>query len=91
LLDRIDLHVAVTPVASVNFRQNRNMTKSEVIRERVIKARDKQAERYKNNPGRYSNDVDEQQNAERDWCDNPGRRQLAESGQRKIKSICKSL
>src|SRR5690349_20187574 len=56
LLDRIDLHVEVTPVA---FSELSNMkTKGEPsssIRERVIKARDIQTERYKGIAGMYAN------------------------------------
>ncbi len=55
LLDRIDLHVEVTPVS---FTELSNISKGEasaLIRERVIKARDIQAERYKETPGTYAN------------------------------------
>jgi len=55
LLDRIDLHVEVTPVS---FSELSNHTKGEPstnIRERVIKAREIQAERYKQSPGVYGN------------------------------------
>lgn len=55
LLDRIDLHVEVTPVPFSelsNFRKEHN---SESIRDKVIKAREVQAERYKNYPGIYAN------------------------------------
>lgn len=56
LLDRIDLHVEVTPVP---FSELSNFqTKGEPsanVRERVIKAREIQAERYKNSPGVYAN------------------------------------
>ncbi|MCW3080362.1 YifB family Mg chelatase-like AAA ATPase [Segetibacter sp.] len=55
LLDRIDLHVEVTPVS---FTELSNITKGEAsasIRERVIKAREIQAERYKETPGTYAN------------------------------------
>lgn len=55
LLDRIDLHVEVTPVS---FTELSNITKGESsseIRERVIKAREIQTERYKNTPGTYAN------------------------------------
>ncbi|HWH63708.1 MAG TPA: YifB family Mg chelatase-like AAA ATPase, partial [Ginsengibacter sp.] len=55
LLDRIDLHVEVTPVAFNELSSKHEFEKSEVIRERVIKAREKQAERYKDNPGVYCN------------------------------------
>ena len=55
LLDRIDLHVEVTPVS---FSELSNHTKGEAssnIRDRVIKAREIQAERYKETPGVYGN------------------------------------
>ena len=55
LLDRIDLHVEVTPVS---FSELSNQTKGESsdhIRERVIKAREIQTERYKETPGTYAN------------------------------------
>ena len=56
LLDRIDLHVEVTPVA---FNELSNHTikgeGSESIRNRVITAREIQTERYKNENGIYAN------------------------------------
>ena len=55
LLDRIDLHVEVTPVAFSELSSTHNFEKSESIRARVIKATERQAERFKNNPGVYSN------------------------------------
>ncbi|MBI1781598.1 MAG: YifB family Mg chelatase-like AAA ATPase [Sphingobacteriales bacterium] len=55
LLDRIDLHVEVTPVPFSELSKQQTSEKSESIRERVIKARDIQAERYKDSPGVYSN------------------------------------
>ncbi|WP_462219599.1 YifB family Mg chelatase-like AAA ATPase [Ferruginibacter sp.] len=55
LLDRIDLHVEVTPVAFSELSSNHQYEKSKSIRERVIKARDIQHERYKNNEGVYAN------------------------------------
>lgn len=55
LLDRIDLHVEVTPVAFNELSANRSQEQSVDIRERVIAAREKQAERYKNNTGIYCN------------------------------------
>ena len=55
LLDRIDLHVEVTPVAFSELSSNDRSEKSERIRERVIKAMDRQSERYKDNPGVYCN------------------------------------
>jgi len=55
LLDRIDLHVEVTPVAFSELSSIKPSEHSKDIRERVIKAREMQAERYKNNPGIYCN------------------------------------
>jgi magnesium chelatase family protein len=55
LLDRIDLHVEVTPVAFNELSSAKNSHNSTIIREKVIKARELQAERYKNNPGIYCN------------------------------------
>jgi magnesium chelatase family protein len=55
LLDRIDLHVEVTPVAFSELSSTQQYEKSISIRQRVIKARDIQHERYKNNEGVYAN------------------------------------
>ena len=55
LLDRIDLHVEVTPVAFSELSSSREFEKSETIRARVIKAREIQEERYKDNEGVYAN------------------------------------
>lgn len=46
LLDRIDLHVEVTPVSFDEMTQNRKAESSETIRERVIAARKIQQERF---------------------------------------------
>lgn len=55
LLDRIDLHVEVTPVNFNELSSDRLAEKSENIRERVIKARDVQIERFGNRPDLHSN------------------------------------
>ena len=55
LLDRIDLHVEVTPVSFSELSNIKKGESSSVIRERVMKARDIQTERYKETPGTYSN------------------------------------
>ena len=55
LLDRIDLHVEVTPVSFNELSAQRKQESSEAIRERVLKARELQAERYKENSGIYAN------------------------------------
>jgi magnesium chelatase family protein len=55
LLDRIDLHVEVTPVAFKELSGSGKTENSSLIRERVIRAREIQAERFKDNEGMYSN------------------------------------
>ncbi len=55
LLDRIDLHVEVTPVAFSELNSTQEFEKSEPIRNRVIKAREIQEERYKDNAGVHAN------------------------------------
>lgn len=55
LLDRIDLHVEVTPVAFSELSSQENGEDSSSIRTRVIRAREIQAERYKDNQGIYNN------------------------------------
>ena len=55
LLDRIDIHVEVTPVPINELTEERTGEKSETVRERVVKARDIQTERFKDSPGVHSN------------------------------------
>lgn len=55
LLDRIDLHVEVTPVPFSELSSIKDSEKSEAIRTRVIKAREIQLERYKEQEGIYCN------------------------------------
>ncbi len=55
LLDRIDLHVEVTPVAFSELSATKQQENSAGIRERVIRARDMQEKRYEDNPGIYCN------------------------------------
>lgn len=55
LLDRIDLHVEVTPVNFDQLSSTRKTETSEEIRERVIKARLIQTERFKDYPAIHSN------------------------------------
>jgi len=55
LLDRIDLHVEVTPVAFSELSTLKAQEDSTSIRERVMKARDMQAERYQEQNGIYCN------------------------------------
>jgi len=55
LLDRIDLHVEVTPVAFSQLTSTQQSEKSTDIRQRVIKAREIQRERFLQYPGIYAN------------------------------------
>ncbi|MFM7487891.1 MAG: YifB family Mg chelatase-like AAA ATPase, partial [Cytophagales bacterium] len=55
LLDRIDLHVEVVPVSFDQMTTQRKNETSEVIRERVVKARELQSERFKNQNEVYCN------------------------------------
>lgn len=55
LLDRIDIHIEIVPVSFRCLSETRDAEKSNVIRERVIKARNIQLERFKNFKAIYSN------------------------------------
>lgn len=55
LLDRIDLHVEVIPVSFDQMTTQRKNESSEEIRERVVKAREMQSERFKNRTDIYCN------------------------------------
>lgn len=55
LLDRIDLHVEVTPVSFDEMSSERNSEGSLNIRNRVVEARDIQIQRFSEFPGVYSN------------------------------------
>ncbi len=55
LMDRIDLHVEVSPLPYRQLLEKTENESSASIRERVIKAREIQLKRYKNTPGLYTN------------------------------------
>ena len=55
LLDRIDLHIEVTPVSFEQMTSDRKAESSTVIRERVIRARDIQKIRFEEIDGIHSN------------------------------------
>lgn len=57
ILDRIDLHVAVPPVAVEAISTGRKAESSQLIRERVTKARQIQTERYKNTSWRINSEL----------------------------------
>lgn len=55
LLDRIDIHIEIVPVPFEKLSEQRDAESSKSIRERVIKARHIQAERFKDTEGVYCN------------------------------------
>ncbi len=55
LLDRIDIHIEVTPVNFDQLSDNRKSEPSVNVRERVMKAREVQTQRYQDTKGIYSN------------------------------------
>ena len=55
LLDRIDMHIEVVPVELEKITCMQEAEPSSLIRERVIRARSVQTERFKNYPGIYCN------------------------------------
>jgi magnesium chelatase family protein len=55
LLDRIDIHVEVTPVSFKELSEERISEKSNSVRERVVKAREIQDRRYSLNEGIHCN------------------------------------
>ena len=55
LLDRIDIHLEVTPVPFKELTSKISGEKSETVRQRVVKAREIQAERFLNELGIYCN------------------------------------
>lgn len=67
LLDRIDLHVEVTPVKFDELSNARTSERSVMIRDRVLEAREIQRDRFGAYPGIHSN---AQMNARmiRNWC-----------------------
>ena len=55
LLDRFDLQIEIVPVPFEKMAEQKQAESSATIRERVIKARKKQEERFANHPGIYCN------------------------------------
>ncbi|MEW6468876.1 MAG: YifB family Mg chelatase-like AAA ATPase [Bacteroidota bacterium] len=55
LLDRIDIHVEVTPVPFSELTDKRQSERSEKVRERVVKAREWQKKRFEGKKGVYAN------------------------------------
>jgi len=55
ILDRIDLHIHVNPVKYQELSSKTDSEKSEKVRLRVVRAREKQLRRFKNRKGIYAN------------------------------------
>lgn len=55
LLDRIDIHIEIVPVPFEKLSEERTAEHSSQIRERVIRAREIQVQRFRNVPGVYCN------------------------------------
>lgn len=84
LLDRIDLHVEVVPVSFDQMTTQRKNESSEVIRERVVKARELQSERFKNQSDVYCNAM-MPSNMVKDIC------QINEAGRTLLKTAMERL
>jgi magnesium chelatase family protein len=84
LLDRIDLHVEVTPVPFSELSAKPGSERSESIRERVIAARERQSERYKESTGIYCN-AQMNTNQMREYC------QLGTAGANLLKAAMEKL
>jgi magnesium chelatase family protein len=84
LLDRIDLHVEVTPVNFSELASEQSAERSESIRERVIKARDIQIKRFEDKPEVFSN-AQMSPKTVRDIC------QINDAGQMLLKKAMEKL
>jgi magnesium chelatase family protein len=79
LLDRIDIHIEVVPVKYDKLSDSGKTERSAVVRERVVKARQIQAERFASIKGVYSN-AQMSSSMQRKYC------QLDEAGGRLLKT-----
>ncbi|SNS49898.1 magnesium chelatase family protein [Ekhidna lutea] len=84
LLDRIDLHVEVTPVSFDQMTETRKTESSSEIRERVIKARKIQEARFKDQAGVFNNAM-MSSNMVKDVC------QINEAGKTLLKTAMERL
>ncbi|MEQ8626212.1 YifB family Mg chelatase-like AAA ATPase [Ekhidna sp.] len=84
LLDRIDLHVEVTPVSFDQMTETRKTESSSEIRERVIKAREIQEARFKEQAGVFNNAM-MSSNMVKDVC------QINEAGKTLLKTAMERL
>jgi len=77
LLDRIDIHIEVIPVPFDKLSDKTAVESSEVVRERVIKARDIQEKRFADNPDVYCNaQMNTKLQRKHCYVDQPGKEML---------------
>lgn len=84
LLDRIDLHVEVTPVSFDQMTENRKAESSKDIRKRVVKARQRQAERFKDSPETHHNAMMGSAMSKRICVINPAGKSLLKAAMEKL-------
>lgn len=84
LLDRIDIHIEVTPVDFDQLADTRKAESSESIRNRVVLARDVQNERYLEMENMYCN-AQMSSTQVREWC------QISQAGQTLLKTAMNKL
>ena len=84
LLDRIDLHVEVTPVSFDQMTADRNAESSEQIRERVIRAREIQSKRFEGHENTFHNAMMSSQKL-KEVC------QINEAGKKLLKTAMEKL
>jgi magnesium chelatase family protein len=84
LLDRIDLHVEVTPVNFTELASDRLAEKSDLIRDRVVQAREIQVKRFEDKPDVFCNSQMSPQSV-RDIC------RIDEAGQLLLKKAMEKL
>ncbi|MBL6962188.1 MAG: YifB family Mg chelatase-like AAA ATPase [Bacteroidetes bacterium] len=84
LLDRIDLHIEVVPISFDELTHRSSEEKSEDIRNRVIQARERQQERFKDFQGTYNNAQMSTQMI-KDYC------QISDAGNKLLKTAMEKL
>ena len=84
LLDRIDIHIEVVPVSYDELSNTKQSESSNMIRERVIRARENQAERFRDHDAIYSN-AQMSSRMIREYC------QIDEAGKNLLKKAMENL
>ena len=84
LLDRIDLHIEVTPVSFDQMTDERKAESSDVIRERVIAARKIQTQRFGNDEAVFNNAMMDPQKVKENCQINPAGKTLLKTAMEKL-------